>query len=120
MSRTVEDVRQHSAPLTAAERAKVVAVQVEQIEGIEDRFCGGTAATATTKRFLQGGEVSRPALVEHDGLAIDNRAVQVEMPGIPCDRRKAAGPVVAGPMSEAGRLRSCPGYALEVCFWVGS
>lgn len=55
---------QHGAAFIEPECAQIVAVEVEQIEGVKDRLAGEAPATAPAERLLQGTEVRGAARVE--------------------------------------------------------
>lgn len=88
-------VGKHVPSLAQRPLSKVMAVEVEQIEGIESGFGRRTFAAPSTQRFLQGAEIGRSPLVEHNSLAIEDRAIDTELQRVMSNRRKAGRPIMA-------------------------
>jgi hypothetical protein len=67
----LDQILEHLPALVERQAADVVAVKIEQIEGIEDRLAGVPIAAAA-ERLLERWAIRAARLVEHDGLAVQD------------------------------------------------
>ena len=66
---TGEQLREQSLALDERRAAQIPAVEMDEIEGVEDELVAG----AFRQRVLQQGEAADPLVIEHDDLAVDDR-----------------------------------------------
>ncbi|TCR68184.1 hypothetical protein EV560_10210 [Bosea sp. BK604] len=93
--RLAEHTLEERAALVEPQLAQVVAVEIEQVEGIERRGGRSQLAARAAERLLQGEEIGSALGIEHDSFAIDDRAVDAEQTGSLRHGREAVAPVMA-------------------------
>ena len=82
--------------------SQIVAVHVEQVERLEDRFLGVPLASSAAESLLQAGEAGNAALVHDDGLAVNDGRVDRQLLGRGNSGRKTLAPVVAASRDSHG------------------
>jgi hypothetical protein len=76
-------------------------------------------AATTTKRLLQQAEIGAAGFVEHDRLAVQNKAVGVELGRSSGNRRKALGPIEAAAGEDANAsLVTMYGKTIAIPFYL--
>jgi hypothetical protein len=98
----LEQAFEEGLPPLERQVAQVVAVEVEQVEGV----VGERVRRALLKRSLQIGEAASSLLVEDDHFAVENGAVDGELGGGFCNVAHAMGPVETTTREEAGAALS--------------
>src|SRR5450755_56054 len=78
-----------------------MAVEIEKIEGVENRLTRRPLATAAAKSLLQRAEIRSPLPVQHNGFAVKNECRCPQTPSGRGNCRKAMGPVMAAARDDA-------------------
>jgi hypothetical protein len=78
-----------------------VAIEIEQIEGIQARLRCEALPTSSAKRPLERSEIGCAALIEHDRFPVENGAIQAQLANVMSDGRKSCGPIMSAPCDYA-------------------
>ncbi|MBB3416737.1 hypothetical protein FHT83_004417, partial [Rhizobium sp. BK284] len=73
---------------------EVMAIEIKEIESIEDCLVRPAVPSPSPKGTLESAEARLPLLIQDDSLSIENHRC-TEVRGLVSDRRKAIGPIVA-------------------------
>lgn len=86
---------EQSPALAQRQPAQAAAVEIKEIEGIEEDGAGFIRRWQGAERTLQHPEVRTAVVVEHNGFAIEDGCLHGEQPRVVSDRGKLSGPIVA-------------------------
>ena len=76
--RSTSPQSQQVAPQRQLGAREVMSIKIKKVERHEDRLARYPFAAASSKRPLQRSEIGTSAAVEHDGLTVEDRRVNVK------------------------------------------